>query len=795
MRIPVRIKSTNSICIFFLLIILFSRSATAVAQYSTLVGKVSDANFAAIPKASVQFLNSNLATSTDEMGNFSFQRIPHGTYTIRISALGYATENRTVLVNQDMEMAIQLSHVSHRLEEAVVTAQKVEGDPNNIPVSLSVVSAKDVEQQYVWNIMDVAALVPNLNMAHSGDNRNVASVRGIATTSYNQAVATYVDGVSQFSLDTYIPYLQDVERIEVLRGPQGTLYGRNAMGGVINIITRRPTNTMEGHAELHLGNHGQQRYQLGFRTPLIKDKLFFGASGLFNKLDGFHTNDFNNSNYDKQYTVFGNYFLEYLISDEWAMTLNVKHVSNRNNGAFPLVFGMANAFENPFHLSQNALTKMIDASANVSLSVNHYGRYLDFSAHTAYQSNHRYYTEPIDGDFSPIDAISIINNYGKDWNNVKVFTQELKLSSSKTNTSPLNWTGGAYLFYQHNPVRQGTYYGADAGMMGVPATDFTSILTNRSYNQGVAIFGQVGYEVISRVQVTAGLRYDYEQATQAILGEYQSGNEPIVVTQPDASATARFNAITPSANILYHIGENNMAYASYSRGFRAGGLSPLSSDPSEPPLLPFSPEFSDNIEIGTKNRFINNRLQLNLAAFFSQVNDAQVPTLIMPDAITVTQNTGRMESKGLEMEVSSRLLPNLDVWYNAAYTHARYTDLRLAGEEENVQFSGNRPVFTPEWTSSLGVQYAYFIGKHRIQVGGQWKYMGHQYFDVANTLEQKPYGLLNANLGYSLQGYELILWGQNLTDSRYVDYAYDFGAVHLGRPITYGITVRKRFGQ
>ncbi len=120
--------------------------------------------------------------------------------------------------------------------------------------------------------------MPNLYSAEPGDKRNVTSVRGITSTSYDPAIATYIDGINQFSLDTYISPLFDVERIEVLRGPQGTLYGRNAMGGVINIITRQPTNRTDVFAEASIGNYGTQRYSAGIKTPVVKDKFFYRNS-------------------------------------------------------------------------------------------------------------------------------------------------------------------------------------------------------------------------------------------------------------------------------------------------------------------------------------------------------------------------------------------------------------------------------------------------------------------------------------------------------------------------------------
>ena len=150
----------------------------------------------------------------------------------------------------------------------------------------------------------------------------------------------------------------------------------------------------------------------GIRTPVIKNKLFFGASALFNKRNGYYTNEFNNTSFDKQNGISGNYYLKYLPDTRWAITLNVKHQNNRNNGAFPMVNGVDEAFKDPFKLSQDAAAKMIDNTVNASLTINNTGSRFNFTSLTAWQQNHRYYNAPLDGDFSPADAVTVINNYG-----------------------------------------------------------------------------------------------------------------------------------------------------------------------------------------------------------------------------------------------------------------------------------------------------------------------------------------------------------------------------------------------
>lgn len=765
----------------------FQASAQSLVEFS---GKVTTSNGNGVPSASIQLMNSNFSGVTNQEGDFTLKNIPSGKYLVQVRALNFAGVTQEVnLTTQQTAINFELKEQGTALDEVVVTAQKRDENPQSMPLSISTLSSKQVEEYRLWNIKQIAGIVPNLYSANPGDNRNVTSVRGMVSSSYDPAVATYIDGVNQFSLDTYIAQLQDIERIEVLRGPNGTLYGRNAMGGVINIITKQPGNVADGFAEVNFGNFNQLRYNIGLRAPLVKDKLFFGISGLYTTQRGFYTNDFTQSAYDNQNSTMGNYYLKFFPSQKLSFTLNVKHNENRNKGAFPLAPSIEDALNNPFSLSQNAIGPLVDNVFNTSLSVNYSGANFNFTSQSAYQTNYRYYKEPVDADFSSVDAYSIVNNYGRKWNNVKALTQEFSFSSPASASSPLKWVAGTYLFYQDSPTRQGTH-------INDGNSAFTSININESDGYGAAVFGQGTYSVTEDFDVIAGLRYDYEHKNLNIRGEFQPDGGDVIETRSDTSATAKFNAFSPKVGLQYRLSSQSNLYGTYSRGFRAGGISQLSSNPDEA-LKAYEPEFSNTFEIGSKNVFFGNRARINVALFYTKVNNAQVPTLVLPDAITITENAGELTSKGAELELSLNLLKGLEVDYNLGYTDAKYTRLNLSSNGAAVDFADNKQIFTPDLTSSIALQYGYIVNKInslKLIARGEWRYTGEQYFDLENQLQQDPYNLLNGRIGFSSNTVDFFIWGSNLADERYVDYAYSgIGAAHLGNPRTYGMTVRAKF--
>lgn len=782
---------------YFGLIVFFNLCALlATAQQThTFSGQVLNKTAAPVANAIVHLLNTNLQASTDMNGHFSFEKLAAGVYNIQISAAGSASINKMISIPRQAPAVFQLAAASVQLDEITVTAQKTEERLQKVPISVTAISSAQVQEYGLQNIKDITAIVPNLYSANPGDNRNVTSIRGITTTSYDPAVTTYIDGVNQFGLDTYISQLLEVERIEVLRGPQGMLYGRNAMGGVINIITKKPDNLIRGFARADIGEYGQQRYSLGISAPLVKNRLFFGIAGMYANQNGFYINDFDGKHFDRQQNIMGNYYLKYLSLSGLSVTLNVKHNENRNHGTFPLASSIEEAFKNPFRVNQDAVTRMTDNLFNASLSINQPGNKVNFSSQTAYQSNYRFYKDPIDGDFSPLDAVTIINNYGKDFNRVKVLSQEFRLTSANL-PSPFKWSAGAYGFYQDNPVKQGIHFGKDALLTGAPDTDFSLISTSKGKGYGAAVYAQGTYTLAKKLAFTLGARYDQEYKELNVLGEYEKGTD-VFPTRPDTSGNANFNAFSPHAGIQYFVSDNSSLFVTYSRGFRAGGLTPLSSDPTgQPPLFPFQPEYSNNFEAGSKNILWDGRLSINAAAFYTKVTNAQVPTLILPDAVNITRNTGSLTSKGAELELAAKPVTNFTVAYNFGYTDARFDEWKVNQDGTEVDLGGKHQIYTPKITSMLALQYEYALNKKqnlKLSARGEWRYLDKQYFDLANTISQPSYSILNAHLGLIAKQYEIICRINNLANKTYVDYAYDFGAAHLGNPRNISVTLKYNF--
>src|SRR5690606_3468178 len=273
------------------------------------------------------------------------------------------------------------------------------------------------------------------------------------------------------------------------------------------------------------------------------------------------------------------------------------------------------------------------------------------------------------------------------------------------------------------------------------------------------------------------------------------GGEPIT-TRTDTAASDTYQNLSPKFAVRYTLSADNQIYGAYSRGCRAGGISELSPDPSEPPLVSYDSEYSDNLEIGSKNMFANRRLRVNATVFYTRIKDGQIPVLVMPEALTLMRNAARLESKGVELELYALPAKGLEFTYTFGYTDASYTDLSVADHGANKDLKGNKQIFTPKTTSYASVVYnreLSSIRDTRFFVRLENKTIGKVHFDLANTISQDPYNLISGRIGVQYKQTALSVWGSNLTNKTYIDYAYDFGAVHLAEPRMYGVTLKTSF--
>ena len=773
-----------------LLLCLIVLISTSVFSQETFTLSVSAKNEKGvfINNLDARFLNYSPIADGKEKEKIIFSTIPKGYYELVIKADGYATTVWRGQIDKSQDIVVTLESSFTKLDEVVVTSDKKETALLNSATSITTINAKQIRDMRIWEIGDLSGFAPNLNIANSGDNRNVSGIRGMVTTSYDQSVATYIDGVAQFNLDTYIPQLNEIESIDIIRGAQGTFYGRNAMGGVINITTKKPGNSKQINAGVQIGNNGQKRINASLNTPLVKNKLFLGLSALHDAKNGFYTNEFLGNDFDKQQQTMLNFQLRYFLSKQWSVQADLKQYISKNDGAFPLVNDLEALFNEPYKLSQNLSAPMRDNSGNGSLVIKHKGKKTDLTLQHSRQRNYRYYEKTLDADFSPADIVGIYNNYGKDFNTVNVVTNELRLNSVKNNeTSPFEWSAGIYQFMQKSPTKQATVFGNDAGLFGVPDKNFSIISINKGANNGLAAYGHFSYNISEKFTVNGGMRIDRENRKLTIGSEYEKQPTPAFPIMSDTTGKTSFGAFSPKLGIQYKPSLNQILYLSFSRGFRSGGLTGISSDPSQIPLSAYNPEYSNMFEAGFKGQDKQKLFRYAVALFYNNVRDIQTPLLLLPDAVTIIQNAGKMNAYGVEAEMEILLTKGLSLQYNGGLTNAEYSTLDAVSNGSQVDYSGNKQVFTPTSTNYLSAQYQKMLGKNEWMIRAEYNHTGSQFFDLANKIEQKAYGLVNFRTGIRTKQFDISIWGRNLLGKKYINYAYDFGAAHLGNPRMIGI--------
>ncbi len=752
------------------LVLLAALPALAQTGAGTLTGTVTTTTGQPVPFATVAVLNSTLGATADQGGSFSLKNVPTGRQTVAVSSVGYATRTQTVelAAGQVRTLGFQLPASTAGLSEVVVTAQKEETNLQQTPLAVSALGTKQLREYRVWDFKDLTSLAPNLFVVEHGNSTgsNFLNIRGVMGFANEQAVATYIDGVYQFDYFSAPTQLLNVERIEVLRGPQGTLYGRNALGGVVNIVTRQPTNTPSAYAELSVGNYGQQRYSLSAQAPLVKDKLFLSLGGQYGYRKGYFTNLVTGRDFDRQTSWLFTGTLRYVATDRLSFALSAYNEYNHDEGAYPWVPTRQQIEQQPRQVYSNYLNTERRRNLNTSLRATYRLPGVTLTSVTAFQ---RYLIDLPDGfdfDFTARD-LSNFTNYTQQRN----LTQELRAASAPSRESRLSWTVGAFAFRQHTPDTHNSFNLRTDSLL-LPANEQRFITTGSALNRGLAGFGQVTYQLTDQLSLTGGLRYDYETRELVTGTAFAVSSGLAAVTQADTALRANFRAWSPKAILSYQASENVLAYASYARGFRAGGLNTSAPTRAQ---IPYEPENSDNYEVGVKTSLPNQRARFNVALFYLQQRNQQIVTSTNGINSAVL-NIGTMGNVGAELEAAAVPAKGLELSCNAAYNQANYLKLPLYNDTDKrtESYAGNQPINTPVVSSMLAAQYTYVLGQGQQQpavfVRGEWRYTGRYYFDYYNQDSQSGYGLLNARAGVSVRHLELAFWVRNAFDRRYISY-------------------------
>ncbi|PRX56607.1 iron complex outermembrane receptor protein [Flagellimonas meridianipacifica] len=785
---------------------------TGAAQ-TVLKGTVKDAKNKPIALANIKVLNSSLGTATNSKGEFLLE-INSKVETIVISALGFATQ--TVVFEGDSELTVILLEETTVLGDVVVSARKREEALVTSPISVSSLDSKTIEDTQTWDLGGLTAIVPNYLYQESGvPFQAIQSIRGIQVFSENPAVATYIDDVNQLDILANGFALTDIERIEVLRGPQGTLFGRNAMGGVINITTKQPTNTTEGFAEIGFGNLGLNRHSIALKTPLIKDRLFFGFSGLFQNRNGYWENDASlafvpNPSLDGETVgdfrnLYGNLSLKWLASEKLAFSLNVKSQKDWSDatGFFVSQPNEEIAFENPDKIYLSRLGSHNRNIVNTALVGKYYGKNYTLSFIATYQNIVLAFE---DIDFPGFFHSFVDDEIGEKLPPQEVWSQEIRINSTDAD-SKWQYTGGIFGFSQKafepstNLAQELT--DGEADFLQLPRGS-NIIFRNEGLNQGFAAFGELSIAIGNGFELTGGLRYDFEEreATFNGFGDLIFLDDELIENAQEVTEKGSYSALSPKLAFSFTPNNYSNLYVSYNRGFRAGGINaqrlPEGIDQT------FDPEYSNNFELGYKLNSMDNRFRLGATAFYIDWTDLQFFNLVALSTFA-RENVGDATSMGLELETSLIPVNGLELDASFGYNYTEYEDFVLvrqdfvSGEEIRTDISGNSLSNAPEYTLFLGAQYGTRISSElRATVRGELRSIGNYFTDIQNTLEQPSYNLVNARISFEYKNYQLIFWGQNLTDETYLAFGNadtSFGSrnVRTAAPLTFGSTLSYRF--
>jgi iron complex outermembrane receptor protein len=688
------------------------------------------------------------------------------------------------------------------LEEIIVTAERRAQSVQDVPAAVTAIGGALLEEEGIQRTAELASRVPGLelNRVRLGETRTL--IRGIGGSAQdnigaNQPVAMFVDGVYVSRGAAMDMALFDLDRVEVLRGPQGTLYGKNAVAGTISVYTKPPSDELRARARVDVGEYDtiNSRFLLG--GPLadtLSGKIVVGN----NYNEGFTKNLTTGEHLSGVETYFGRAALRH-DGDSWTLnaSIDVEHNPEQpgqaihivgSTGLEPLGFGPFFSPSDPFEVTNDVDNRSSQDVWGAVFDARHSATDVEFQAITGYRATENEFLRDIDNSDSTVTGISIVQGANEDsW----MASQELRLSSTEDGRFSMGgrlfWTSGLYLFHEEG------YRAEDTALNLVPGPQHLRFDLDAD---SVAAYGQATYSLNDRLRLTGGLRYTWEQK-EAV---HNSSGVPILADlYSDVSIDDDWSEATPKVTLDFDLMDDVLAYATYARGFQSGGFNFGPATEELARTDSFDPEQADNFELGLKSRLLEGRMTLNVAAYYIDYTDIQVQALNTATGGTITENAAEATSQGLELEAVVQLLDGLTARLNYAYTDATYDTYCDGGVPDlsgdacvasgGVDYSGNRLQYSARNSGSLALDYEWAAWGGRMLASASISHRDRHYFTPENLSVQSEngYTILNGRLDWQTDDdvWGVSLWGRNITDEEYLTECLQFGGTSDGAACMY----------
>ena len=666
--------------------------------------------------------------------------------------------------------AEEKSSDEYQLETITVTAQKNEENVQDVPISMDVFSDMQIEDAGVTDMGELTRFSPNLFSTQMIDNRTIV-IRGVSSHSLviSPPAGIFVNDIPYSINRMQNPDLIDVERIEVLRGPQGSLYGKNTESGAINIITRQPGNDFGGKVFGEYGvfdtpNGHAPMYRVGgsISGPVKTDKFFAGVSFQIKDSDGYMKNIYNSDEKAaKTEDKTGQITLRWTPTPVWDISF-IGDVSENHDGFGYQRFATGPNKTNPFEINWDGENEWTTENNNQVIHVKYNGQnfnMLSITSRSDFTTDYKY-----DTDFGPsdFDSDSIIHD-------ILSYSQEIRFSSVK-DAKKFIWLFGLFASRDEIYVKASmpTY-------LSVRETDMDS--------ESLAIFGQGTYTLYDRLHLTAGARYEHQELDGEQFNQFAE-----VQNYSSSNSNDEF---LPKLSVLFDINDNIMTYLTLTKGFLSGGYDFSRGNSSQD--LYFEPEHTTSYEAGLKTTFFDNRLTINAAVFHIDIKDKQVlQWSVIRSQMDIT-NAAEASSEGFEIEINARPLSGLDLFAGFGYADARIdnwvADLSSGG---TFDYKNKYLQDSPKYTFHAGAQYRAQNGCFlRADILGTSEF----YSDAENTQKVDGYETVNLKIGYEQEKYDIVLWADNVFDEEYITSQYEYGGalVQDGAPQSMGVKLTYRF--